>query len=208
MSPVPATADKMVRLEAARHDTRERILTEAERLFRHYGYSKTTVADIAQALSMSSANVYRFFGSKSEIVEAMAERMLGAKESASREIARLPLPASERLRMIVVACHQNTVETLIGETKVHEMVVVAMEEQWQVIQPHLNRMVGIFEHLITEGIAAGEFRAVDPHRAALCVHQAFTAQVHPQIVVQCRRDPSSYAKLDEMVDFVLAALKV
>ena len=40
-------------------DTRTRILMEAERLFRHYGYGKTTIADISQACGMSAANVYR-----------------------------------------------------------------------------------------------------------------------------------------------------
>ena len=42
-------------------DVRERILVIAERLFREIGYQKTTVADIAKALQMSPANVYRFF---------------------------------------------------------------------------------------------------------------------------------------------------
>src|SRR4051794_12252262 len=44
-------------------DTAKRILDEAERLFRHYGYSKTTVADIARELGMSPANIYRFYAS-------------------------------------------------------------------------------------------------------------------------------------------------
>ena len=43
---------------------REQILVTAERLFREIGYQKTTVADIAKALRMSPANVYRFFDSK------------------------------------------------------------------------------------------------------------------------------------------------
>ena len=36
-------------------DVRERILVTAERLFREIGYQKTTVADIAKALRMSSS---------------------------------------------------------------------------------------------------------------------------------------------------------
>ena len=48
-------------------DTREKILITAERLFREIGYQKTTVADIAKALQMSPANVYRFFDSKRSI---------------------------------------------------------------------------------------------------------------------------------------------
>jgi AcrR family transcriptional regulator len=56
-------------------DTRTRILTEAERLFRHYGYGKTTIADISEACGMSAANVYRFFPSKSALVEAICGRV-------------------------------------------------------------------------------------------------------------------------------------
>ena len=41
-------------------DVRERILVTAERLFREIGYRKTAVADIARALRMSSADIYRF----------------------------------------------------------------------------------------------------------------------------------------------------
>ncbi|MBR7551869.1 helix-turn-helix transcriptional regulator, partial [Mycobacterium tuberculosis] len=55
-------------------DTRSRIMIEAERLFRHFGYNKTTVADIAREMGMSPANIYRFFASKAALMEAMAER--------------------------------------------------------------------------------------------------------------------------------------
>ena len=41
-----------------------KIIATAEKLFREIGYQKTTVADIARALGMSPANVYRFFDSK------------------------------------------------------------------------------------------------------------------------------------------------
>ena len=71
--------DKTARLAAASRDnleTRKRILAEAERLFRLYGYTKTTVADIAEACRMSSANVYRFFASKSDINNAICERVI------------------------------------------------------------------------------------------------------------------------------------
>ncbi|MEA4855725.1 helix-turn-helix domain-containing protein, partial [Solidesulfovibrio sp.] len=41
--------------------TKSRIIEAAENLFREVGYSKTTVADIASALGMSPANIYRYF---------------------------------------------------------------------------------------------------------------------------------------------------
>ena len=69
-------------------DTRSRIVETAERLFRQIGYQKTTVADIAKALRMSPANVYRFFDSKKAINEAVAERLMREVEGAIEAIAR------------------------------------------------------------------------------------------------------------------------
>ncbi len=51
-------------LDVTRQENITRILDAAERLFRHYGYSKTTVADVARDLGMSPANIYRFFASR------------------------------------------------------------------------------------------------------------------------------------------------
>ncbi len=56
--------------------TRERILTAAEELLRRHGPAKTTVADVARALGMSHANVYRHFASKAELRDVVAERWL------------------------------------------------------------------------------------------------------------------------------------
>ena len=58
-------------------DTRARIVETADALFRRLGFAKTAVADIAAELKMSPANVYRFFPSKSAIVEAICQRCLG-----------------------------------------------------------------------------------------------------------------------------------
>src|SRR5579863_700393 len=73
-------------------DTRERILVVAERLFREIGYQKTTVGDIAKALHMSPANVYRFFDSKKAIHEGVARVLMGEVEDAAQAILRKPGP--------------------------------------------------------------------------------------------------------------------
>src|SRR5688572_17293165 len=75
-------------------DTRGRIVVTAERFFREIGYQKTTVADIAKALRMSPANVYRFFDSKKAINEAVAERLIGEVEAQLEIIVAGPGPAA------------------------------------------------------------------------------------------------------------------
>ena len=73
--------------EAKGKDTRRLIVEVAERLFRQLGFQKTTVADIARELHMSPANVYRFFGAKSEINAAVCMDLLGKIEAEAGKIA-------------------------------------------------------------------------------------------------------------------------
>jgi AcrR family transcriptional regulator len=193
---MPPTAD----------ETRARILTEAERLFRHYGYAKTTVAEIADACGMSPANVYRFFASKSVINEAICDRMISGIEVRLRKIVAADASASERLISFIVTLAQHTIETMTDQKKVHEMVVVGMEENWDAIQRHLDAMTAMLAEIIASGIASGEFKRQDPLQAARCVHSALPGYAHPVVVAQCRDNPNRISP-EEMASFLLQALK-
>ena len=118
-------------MEHTETDVRERILVTAERLYREIGYQKTTVADIAKSLHMSPANVYRFFDSKKSITAGVARRLMGEVEHASQAIATGRGSAKERLRALVETVHRMNSDRYVGDAKLHEMVAVAMEENWE-----------------------------------------------------------------------------
>lgn len=193
-------------LDSVRQENVGRILESAERLFRHYGYGKTTVADIARDLGMSPANIYRFFNSKIEIHQAICGRMLSASYQMTLNIAQLPLSASERLRRCILEQHRLTVETMLDEQKVHEMVIVAIERDWHVIEKHVDRIHEIFAGVIREGIEAGEFAEQDAEIAAKCFGASTVTLCHPQMVAQCLAKQNRAAP-EELVEFAIRALK-
>jgi len=188
------------------NDTRTRILTEAERLFRHYGYGKTTIADISEACGMSAANVYRFFPSKSALTEAICGRIIGDMEKRLFEIIRLEAPASERLTRFLEEVYRHTLEDLLDHRKVHEMVVVAMEEQWLAVRNHVDRMTSYIAEIVKDGMASGEFAQKDVQRTAKAVHTAVACFCHPAMVAQKLDDENRVAP-QEMAAFLIRALK-
>lgn len=192
-------------LEPGRQETVERILEAGERLFRHYGYSKTTVADIARDLGMSPANIYRFFASKVEIHQAICGRMLAAGLAQIADISRLPLPASERLRRSVATQHKMTVETMLDQEKVHEMVVVAIERDWHVVERYIDQIHAVYVEIIREGIEAGELPEQDADMAARCFGASTVTLCHPQMVAQCLAKENR-ATPEELIDFAIRAL--
>src|SRR5436189_1737760 len=163
-------------------DTRERILEVAARLFREIGYQKTTVADIAKVLRMSPANVYRFFDSKKAIHEGVARALMGEVEEAADGIASRPGPAADRLRELMTSIHRMNSERYVGDSKLHEMVEIAMEESWDVCVAHMERILQTIASVIAQGVDAGEFEAPDVPLAAMCTCTPILLFSHRQTI--------------------------
>lgn len=193
-------------LDSVRQENINRILDAAERLFRHYGYSKTTVADIARDLGMSTANIYRFFASKQDIHQALCSRMLQAAYDLARSVAGEPASAAERLRRYASTQHKMTVDTMLDQEKVHEMVVVAIERDWHVIEKHIIRLHAIVAEIIADGIATGEFRPQDPEIASKCFGASLVTLCHPQMVAQCLTKENQ-ARAEDLIEFAIQALR-
>ncbi|EIG58306.1 TetR/AcrR family transcriptional regulator [Bradyrhizobium canariense] len=185
-------------------DTRDRILEVAERLFRQIGYLKTTVGDIAKELKMSPANVYRFFESKKAIHQAVARSLMGEVELEAQRIVARPGPVTPRFRELLTTINRMNTERYVGDNKLHEMVEIAMQEDWDVCVNHMECIAGVIGQMIAQGVASGEFEAPDLQLAALCACTAMMRFFHPQMIAQCATKPGP--TIDQMIDFVIAGL--
>jgi len=182
-----------------------KIIATAEKLFREIGYQKTTVADIARALGMSPANIYRFFTAKSEINQAVARQMMSEVEEAAREIALGSGSAAERLRALVMTIETMNAARYLSDRKLHDMVEAALNENWPIIAENIENIDLTIEIVIASGMKSGEFAAGDAKLAARLAHTACVRYCHPRLMVECaeRPEPSSA----QMVDFCLRALR-
>jgi AcrR family transcriptional regulator len=193
------------RVDTKASDTRNRIIVTAERLYRQIGYQKTTVADIARELAMSPANVYRFFRSKDEINDAVGHRLLDEVIAAVTTIATREAPAAERLRALLIAMERLNTERFTVDKKLHDLVAIAISENWPMVHEYVQRMDGIIADIVADGMACGEFRAADPLRTARCLHTAMIRYSHPRLLIECAHFPDP--TVDQMADFCLAALR-
>ena len=200
MSVVGASASS-----ARETEQRQKIIAAAERLFREIGFQKTTVADIARELRMSPANVYRFFGAKSEINAAVARQLMSEVEQAAQDIAGGPGSAEERLRALLLSNEAMNAERYVVDRKLHDMVEAAIDENWPIISDHLDRIDAAIEQVIRSGMASGEFAEGDAQLAARLVHAACIRYCHPRLMVECADRPGPTGA--QMVEFCIAALR-
>lgn len=201
----PSSRNGRTALSHPERDTRQIIVDTAERFFRDIGYQKTTVADIAKSLRMSPANVYRFFDSKKAINEAVLERYKREQEEAIADIAAEPRPAADRLRDILLVSFRLNAARFADHLRMQEMVCAAMEESWDAILGHIERFDAVLRRVIADGVASGEFRAVDPQQATGCVRTAMIRFMHPLLITQCEHIPGPSA--EEMTAFIMRGLE-
>ena len=188
-------------------DTRERIMATAEALFRRLGFAKTAVADIAAELHMSPANVYRFFDSKNAIVVAICRRCLSEVEEKAWAVARSKASAATRIERLILEILAYHKENLVTEHRVNEMVVAAIEQNWDTIRAHKDAVRNIVELILRDGIEAGEFERVDPRETAELIMRSVLPFTHPLVVGQCLEEGDDLeAQARASVRFLLRAI--
>ena len=185
-------------------DTRARILATAWDLFRQLG-ARTTIADVAEKLGMSSANIYRFYVSKQALCEAVCANQLGAMTEIAREIARGPGTPANRIREISLMLHRAMRDQMTSESRVHEIVEIAIRERWSSIGVFQENCDAIVAGLVAEGQARGEFGPGDPVQLAAHTLCACACIHHPSMIAHKMDDPLALSP-EAVVDFALRAL--
>jgi AcrR family transcriptional regulator len=187
-------------------DTRARIMETAEALFRRMGFAKTAVADIAAELGMSPANVYRFFPSKSAIVEAICQRCLSELDAKAWAVARSPGSATLRLEQLFVEIFSYHRDNLITEKRVHDIVLVAMENNWAAIEAHIEMIRAVIEKILRDGIEKNEFDKLDARETSVLIKRAMVHFCHPMLVAECLQEGEGETEARDTIRFLLRAI--
>ena len=152
----------------------ETILAAAMRRFEQFGYSKTTMAEIAADCDMSAANIYRYFENKLEIGAQLARRCLAQECSALSEVINTPASAAARLEGFLLGNLRYTYQRWSEQPRINELVEAIARERTDVVQEHLRTKQELIIKLIHDGNGDGEFFVEDPQRTAEAILVAST----------------------------------
>ncbi len=161
---------------------RERIIEAAEERFTHYGYGKTTMAELARDCDMSSGNLYRFFPSKLDIAEEICRR--ASIQTADALTAILDTPGrsgAERLRDFLFQDLQTTFHALEKNPRIVEMAQLITAERPEFHNEGLKRERDVLAGILMMGREAGEFEVPDPVFTAEMIQAATLKFSYPQL---------------------------
>ncbi len=190
------------------HRMRDQLLEIADRHFRHYGYDKTTVADLARASGVSPAYVYKFFESKQAIGEAVCTATLGRILAALDEVVATPTSATERLRSIYKVLVVKGFELFFNERKLHDIVEAAIAEHWTSVAAYRGALDDLLRRIVTEGRDAGEFERKTPIADVYpAIASTLVPFIHPTLLAQSEHARGdAQAAADRVANLVLRSL--
>jgi AcrR family transcriptional regulator len=192
--------------EARASETRERILLAAEKLLRKHGLAKTSVVDVARALEMSHANVYRHFASKTELQDAVAHRWLKKIMAPLQAIVDEQGDAADRLERWVLTLAAQKRTKVLNDPELFEAYHTIATAARAVVESHVDALRDHIAKIIRDGVAAGAFKVKDPDTAATAVLNATSRFHHPHHVRESGgRDTT--AEIKAVMKLVLAGLR-
>ncbi|MEM9044714.1 MAG: TetR/AcrR family transcriptional regulator [Pseudomonadota bacterium] len=191
-------------------ETKRLIREQAEALFGHYGFSKTSVGDIAKACSMSTGNIYRFFRSKQAIGIAVVHNYFEIQAHEMLETrTQTPGNADARLRATITAGVQHLVDTMDGNPRIFELAEFVIEdsEGEQLMQAQRQFLRWIVSDLVSEGVREGTFASVDPDRDGWTVLLATTGFWMPQALVAWHDQSMIMSDLESVINLAMDGLR-
>lgn len=162
-------------------DTRETILSTAQKLFARFGFNKTTVDEIAKATHIAKSTLYHHFPSKEEIFRGVIEREgqdLARRIHDAVETADSP---KEKLRAYVV--------TRMSRLRELTNFYSALKEEYLEHYPFIETVrkkdfddeMNMFQEILSDGVKEGTFnlRDEDVELTALAVLTALKGLEYP-----------------------------
>jgi AcrR family transcriptional regulator len=163
--------EKAIEPGTKRDANRENILKIAQDIFSKYGYKKTTLDDIANAVRKGKSSLYYYFKSKEDLFQAviMKEVDLLAKEL-DRVINRNTEPV-DKLRDYMLT-KITTFRNLANFYHALENDVTAISFINDVKHRYEQDEIRLIKRILIEGVRKGEFEIYDFNLAAIGITMA------------------------------------
>lgn len=164
---IRAPVRRSLHVRAKRQRRRTEILHAALRAFRRNGYHGTTLDDIARQLGIRKTALYHYFPDKEAILYACHREGLdevAGVVAAARQRGSL----AEQLGYAIREHVRVMTDTLEGSSLALEVSALSPRHRSDVIDAR-DRYERALREMVRRGIAAGEFRPVDPKLAVFAI---------------------------------------
>jgi AcrR family transcriptional regulator len=184
-----------------------RIMLAASGQLARFGLRKFTVIDVAEAANMTHPNIYRYFTSKTALIDALITNWLKPLEERIEMVIGAPDPVPDKLERMVVAISSAYRSARTEEQSLFEAFVVATTANRAVSRKHRSRLKRAFDRVLDEGIGAGAIGLTDRVKAQALLLDSTWRFIDP-VSILAESDPQSTldTRLERVLEATIASL--
>lgn len=185
---------------AQKEDMRETIVNAGSDIFARFGYRKTTMDDIAQAIGKGKSSLYYYFKSKDEVFKAVVEKeVLQLSEFINKKIAAEDNPEEQlriyvKLLMTCIADRANFYDVMKNDVLRNIDFIDEARIRYK------NQVVENIQNILTNGVNKKLFKLEDTRLAAIAISTAIDGVEVPLVTEE------SSISLNDRVDHLLNIL--
>jgi AcrR family transcriptional regulator len=167
---------RSARLPAAKNSAAEKLLAAASELMIARNSIEVSLSDLAQRSGVNAALVKYHFGNKEGLLLALLARTAEAQFSGLEYLLAQPITATAKLRLHVAGIVNAYYRFPYLNRLIHVLLHASSEEAAEAVsQFFVKPLLDFQSRLLEEGVAAGEFKPVDPvffyiHLIGACDH--------------------------------------
>jgi len=186
--------------------TRERILAAAGEVIRRFGPERATVVDVARALGVTHAAVYRHVATKAELRQLVVKEWVEAMMPPLRAIVDRKGPAPKRLRQLLDALITAKRRRASEDPELFAAYRTLAADAQNVTAAHVDQLVTLTAAILKAGIDEGTFRRVNATATARAIIIATSRFHHPAHASEWN-DANVDDAFDEVWQILMAGLR-
>ena len=186
-----------------------RLVDIARAHVRKFGHARTTVVGVAADAGMTHANVYRYFPSKTALLDEVVASGLRPLEARLREAADGADPAHDKLERMLIAVHRDYRAKLDEDPALFDLLIEALAKNRPSARKHRARVQSEIQRVLEEGVSSGAFAMTDRRRAMSLIFDAAHRFIHP-VALRLDRDAAAGAvasRFEAVLAMTLRALR-
>jgi AcrR family transcriptional regulator len=179
-----------------------RILEAASEELSKFGLRKFAVISVAAAAQMTHPNIYRYFTSKTALIDALITLWLKPLEERIEMVVSASDPVGDKLERMIVAVSQAYRAAKEDEPHLFVAFVAATAESRAVSRKHRARLRRAFDRVLDEGIGAGAIGMKDRPKAQMLLLDTVWRFIDPASILA---EQDSAKALDGRLERVIEA---
>jgi TetR/AcrR family transcriptional regulator len=188
------------------HETAEKILQVASRMFGEKGFANVSVRDICKETGTTAPVIYYYFGNKKGLFDAVARKQISMDDFIGKLTRASSSPDPRRgLESFISVYLASFPEQTFNIGLYMRDSATLDKHSAQIVSVDLERIGGLATGLVERSMARGYFRRTDPKLAADCLLGMLNRVIFQHIHFAKISDREAYSRF--VTDFFFRAMK-